>query len=116
MTAVSDKRIDRLRRAVDLLRTLEHEFPGQLMSVLFYVAAHDGCTTLEARDAIGLGDSSVSRCTDWLCDRHRLGKPGLGLIVKKVDPVDRRYRRLTLTTKGRFFMNQIKEIIYDDQD
>jgi len=114
MTAVSDRRIDRLRRAVDLLRTLEREFPGQLMSVLFYVAAHDGCTTLEARDAVGLADSSISRCTDWLSDYHRLGKPGMGLIVKTIDPVDRRIRRLTLTTKGRFFMNQIKEIVYDD--
>ena len=55
--------------------------------------------------------SSISRCTDWLSDYHRLGKPGMGLIVKKTDNLDLRTRQLFLTPKGRSVVDQISDIL-----
>lgn len=60
---------------------------------------------------LGMAQSSISRCTDWLSDYHRLGKPGMGLIVKKIDPSDRRVRRLYLTPKGELVKHQIEELM-----
>lgn len=62
---------------------------------------------------LGLAQSSISRCTDWLSDYHRLGKPGMGLIVKKTDPMDRRVRRLYLTPKGQLVKQQIEDLLSD---
>ena len=64
--------------------------------------------------------ASVSRNTDWLSKQHRLilpsGKrsPGLGLIKKEVDPIDRRRSVLALTKKGEELLNQIKDILFQE--
>lgn len=110
---VKERLFDRLRKTVDVLRTLESEFPGQVMSVFFYVCASDGCATTPMPKELGLAQSSISRCTDWLSDYHRLGKQGMGLIVKKTDPMDRRVRRLYLTQKGRLVKQQIEDLLND---
>ena len=62
---------------------------------------------------LGMAQSSISRCTDWLSDYHRLGKPGMGLIVKKRDAMDQRTRRLYLTPKGELVKEQIKDLLND---
>lgn len=111
---VTDRRMERLRKVVDLMRTFEGEIPGQVISVFFYVCGHNGCTTLSMPEELGIAQSSVSRCTDWLSNYHRLGKPGMGLILKKRDEADRRVRRLWLTPKGELVRSQIKELLSDD--
>lgn len=108
---VKDRQFERVRRAIDLMRTFDSEIPGQVISVFLYVCARDGCATTPMAKDLGLAQSSISRCTDWLSDYHRLGKPGMGLIVKKIDPADRRVRRLWLTTKGELIKSQIKELL-----
>lgn len=110
---VLDRRYERLRRAIDLLRTFDNEIPGQVISVFFYVCARNGCKTTPMPKDLGLAQSSISRCTDWLSDYHRLGKPGMGLILKKRDPADRRVKRLWLTTKGELVKAQIEDLLSD---
>lgn len=110
---VTDWRFLRLQKAVDLLRTFEKEIPGQVLSVFFYVCGHDGCTTKGMDKELGIAQSSISRCTDWLSDYHRLGKPGMGLIIKKRDTTDQRIKRLWLTPKGHLVKQQIEELISD---
>ena len=53
-----------------------------------------------------------SRNTDWLSENHRLGKRGLGLIVKERDPGNGRRLVLTLTPKGELLIDELKEILY----
>lgn len=110
---VLSRRFERLRRAIDLLRTFDHEIPGQVISVFFYVCARNGCKTTPMPKDLGLAQSSISRCSDWLSDYHRLGKPGMGLIIKKTDPQDRRVRRLWLTPKGELVKQQIEDLLND---
>lgn len=114
MTVTTDLKLSRLQKATDLLRIFDNELPAQLISVLFYVGAHNGCRTTEMPKALGLAQSSISRCTDWLSDYHRLGKPGMGLIKKVVDPEDKRARRVYLTYKGECLMESIKDIVWDN--
>lgn len=108
---VKDRQFDRLRRSIDLLRTFDNEIPGQVISVFFYVCSRNGCRMVGIGEALGIAQSSVSRCTDWLSDYHRLGKPGMGLIIKKRDAMDQRVRRLWLTPKGELVRTQIKDLL-----
>lgn len=110
---IRDRQFERLRKVVDLLRTFESEIPGQVISVFMYVCARNGCTATPMGKDLGLAQSSISRCTDWLSDYHRLGKPGMGLVVKKVDPGDRRVKRIYLTPKGELLKTKIEELLGD---
>ena len=114
MAVTTDLQLSRLQKVTDLLRIFDNELPAQLISILFYIASHNGCRTTEMPKALNLAQSSISRCTDWLSDYHRLGKPGMGLIRKVVDPTDRRVKRVHLTYKGECLMESIKEIVWDN--
>ena len=67
-----------------------------------------------------LSSASGSRNTDLLSKSHRLklpsgeARPGLGLIIKKQDPKNRRKQLLYLTDKGKETINKFKSIIYDN--
>jgi DNA-binding MarR family transcriptional regulator len=110
---ITDRRFQRLQKVMDLLRTFDKEIPAQVVSVFFYVCSHNGCKTTPMPKELGLAQSSVSRCTDWLSDYHRLGKPGMGLIKKHKDAMDQRSRRLWLTPKGELLKSQIEELLSD---
>lgn len=90
---------------VELLRsTGEREFPAQLMSVFFWIAAHDGCKQEDLAHACHMSASSVSRCVTWLGPRHRLEhRSGLKMVRRERDPDNYKAWRLYLTPKGQIF-------------
>lgn len=92
---------------VELLRsTGEREFPAQLASVFFWIAAHEGCKQEDLSKACNISPSSASRSVTWLGPRHRLEhRSGLHLVVRKQDPDNHRAWRLHLTPKGKVFTN-----------
>ena len=108
---ITDYQIDRLRKVMDLMRVFDEQIPAQVFCTFFYIASHQGCISSDLCRDLGLKASSASRCTDWLSDYHRLGKPGMGLIVKTKDPFDSRIKRLDLTSKGKLIVQQIKELL-----
>ena len=110
--AVTDDHMLKLMKAFELLRLMDREIPGQLVSAFFYVCSHDPCHKLAMEEDLGLRTASASRLTDWLSDFHRLGKPGLGLIEKYTDPSNRRRQYLRLTEKGKSLRKQIEELVY----
>jgi DNA-binding MarR family transcriptional regulator len=85
---------------------------GQVLATLFYVATHDDCHKQALEEDLDFTAASGSRNTDWLSNKHRLGKPGLGLITKSVDPSNRRRTTLKLTPKGELLMDQLRGILY----
>ena len=109
---LTDSNMLKLMKTTELLRILDREVPGQLLSVFFYVASHNPCHKLAMEEDLGIKTSSASRLTDWLSDYHRLGKPGLGLIKKYTDASNRRRQYLILTEKGEALINQIKDIVF----
>jgi len=92
---------------VELLRsTGEREFPAQLMSVFFWIAAHNGCKQEDLVKNCNMSASSVSRCVTWLGPRHRLEhRSGLKLVRRERDPDNYKAWRLYLTPKGEVFTN-----------
>ena len=96
---------------VELLRsTGEREFPAQLMSVFFWIAAHNGCKQSDLMKACNLAASSVSRCVTWLGPRHRLEhRSGLKLVRRERDPNDYKAWRLYLTPKGEIFTQLLEQ-------
>lgn len=96
---------------VELLRsTGEREFPAQLMSIFFWIAAHDGCRQEDLAPACNMSTSSVSRCVTWLGPKHRIEtRSGLKLVKRERDPDNHRAWRLFLTPKGRVFTNLLEE-------
>ena len=98
------------------LQKFDREVPAQVVSTYLYVATHDGCHSQAMMEDLELTAASASRNTDWLTKRHRLGKSGLDLIVKEVDPTNRRRQILRLTPKGKQLIHSICETLYGDQD
>ncbi len=108
----TNAQIERLLKAIKLLRVLDREIPAQVIATFLYVASHDNCHKQAMEEELGLSTASGSRNTDWLSKIHRLNKPGMDLIIKEVDPTNRRRLVLRLTPKGKDLVNELEEILY----
>lgn len=93
---------------------MDREFPAQVMATFLYVAMHEDCHKTALEEDLGLTTASGSRNTDWLTTQHRLSKPGLDLIIKEVDPTNRRRTTLRLSPKGKALIKRIKDALYGD--
>lgn len=109
---ITDEQMWRLCRVHELFRQIDTEVPGQLVSVFCFIASHNPCNLQAIEKGLGLSPNSTSRNTDWLSTHHRLGKPGMKLIVKKVDPFNARRRIVELTNEGYEMVDKIKRILY----
>ena len=105
---------DSVVRLVDILqefRKLDYEMPAQVILCFVFVASHNPCHSEVLCHELGLTRAAVSRNTDWLSDKHRLGKPGLNLITKEVDVSNRRRMILSLTDKGKIIAKDLRKIL-----
>ena len=103
---------DSVVRLVDILqefRKLDYEMPAQVILCFVFVASHNPCHSEVLCHELGLTRAAVSRNTDWLSEKHRLKKPGLGLIKKEVDESNRRRMILSLTPKGKLMLKSIRD-------
>ena len=103
---------DSVVRLVDILqefRKLDYEMPAQVILCFVFVASHNPCHSEVLCHELGPTRAAVSRNTDWLSEKHRLKKPGLGLIKKEVDVSNRRRMILSLTTKGKLMLKSIRD-------
>ena len=105
---------DSVVRLVDILqefRKLDYEMPAQVILCFVFVASHNPCHSEVLCHELGLTRAAVSRNTDWLSDKHRLGKPGLNLITKEADVSNRRRMILSLTDKGKIIAKDLRKIL-----
>jgi DNA-binding MarR family transcriptional regulator len=112
----TDELMWRVCKVAELFRVKDTEVPGQLVSVFCYIASHNPCNLQAISEALGMSHNSTSRNTDWLSSHHRLGKSGMGLIVKYTDPLNLRRKVVKLTPKGEQMIINIKEILYGHQE
>ena len=110
MTHITSEEAFRAYLVMELLRsTGEKEFPMQLASTFFWIAAHDGCKQEEVARAISVAQSTVSRNVSWLGTEHRLKhRQGLRLVKRVQDPDNHRAWRLFLTPKGKQFVQLLE--------
>ena len=121
---LTDDKIDRLLKVINLLRLYDREVPAQVLATLFYIGSHNDCHKTALEEDLNFTTASSSRNTDKLSKDHRLNgkldkngnpivKSGYDLIVKEVEQVSPYRQRLKLTKKGEDLMTQIKQILYD---
>ena len=110
---LTDEKIERLLKVINLLRLYDREVPAQVLATLFYIGSHNDCHKTALEIDLNFTTASSSRNTDKLSKDHRLGKAGYDLIVKEVEEVSPHRQRLRLTKKGEDLMKQIKSILYD---
>lgn len=104
--------------ATELMRSSgEHKFPAQLMSVFYWVAAHNGCRQESISKWCDLSPSSVSRCVTWLGPKHRLEhRSGLKLVRRERDPNNYKSWLLYLTPKGEQFTELLDQYSSSTED
>jgi len=110
---VTDDKIERLLKVVNIIRLYDREVPAQVLATLFYIGSHNDCHKTALEEDLNFTTASSSRNTDRLSKDHRLGKAGFDLIVKEVEEQKPRRQRLKLTRKGEDLMKQIKQILYE---
>lgn len=98
-----------LMTALELVRKeLDPEMQVQTLSVLLTVASAPGITMKELSQRLHLAQSSCSRNVAALSKWHRLGRPGLDLLVATEDPAERRRKIVRLTTRGERFIETLQ--------
>ena len=112
-TPITNQSAQKAYMVIELLRSSgEREFPMQLASCFFYVAAHDGCEQSDLIDAVNISHSSVSRNVSWLGGKHRLdNRKGLELVRRERNPKNYKSWLLFLTPKGRQWATQIENLL-----
>lgn len=90
----------RLIECVKEVRRVSPEMPVQTLHTLLAVAMEPGISMSDLMARTKLGQSSCSRNVALLSENHRLGKPGLNLVVAFEDPKERRRKLVDLTSKG----------------
>ena len=100
-------------KAIELFRELDREVPAQLIVTYLYVAAHNPCYKTQLERDLGFLTASCSRNIAFLSHRHRLNKPGLGLVRKDADPTNLRRLIISLTPKGEQLLQRIEDLLND---
>lgn len=102
-----EPRLRDLMLALGQLRDLDPDMPmAQAMSLL-EIATHEGLSLKELADRVGIGMASASRYVAAFGKPNPKGTKGHGLVVAVEDPMERRKKIITLTVKGRGFINKL---------
>jgi len=93
------------------LRRLREVYPDMTIlqaMAFFYVAGNEGVPQKQVREHLEAGaDSTASRILGMLADVGFRGTAGVGLILFKNNPHDRRERLMYLSPKGKRLMASI---------
>ena len=100
-----------LFKVLKLLKKTDKMFPINAALTLLYVAENEPCLKQDMELALDFSCASGSRNTDYLSASNRLRKPGMGFIYKEDAIEDRRMSVLTLTSKGKEFVNLLMETL-----
>lgn len=103
--------LDRLAAALAAFSVLEPTaLPLHHVQVFLVAAQSEPCLYDEIERQLGLSNASVSRTVNALSDVHRTGREGLRLLKVEKDPEERRRFLVSLSTRGRALLRQIKSL------
>ena len=100
----------RFLECIKAVRAIGNLSPSALQ-ILVTVALEPGISMPELEKKANVSQASCSRNVALLSEIHRLGKPGLGLIVATEDPIFRRRKVVRLTEKGQRVLASIVDIV-----
>jgi DNA-binding MarR family transcriptional regulator len=96
-----------LRPLEDLANQTLVAMPVSLVQTFLLVAARPDRTVTELADAAGVRNGTMSRRLADLSKTNRCGQPGMGLVERNINGLDRRYVRNRLSVKGNAVIRQI---------
>jgi DNA-binding MarR family transcriptional regulator len=103
--------LDRLEAALASFSVLEPTaLPVHHVQVYLMVARAEPCRYEQIEQELGLSNASVSRTVNALSDTHRTGREGLRLLAVTKDPEERRRYLVSLSSRGRALLRQIKSL------
>ncbi len=109
---VTNENMIAMLKVCEIFRDMDYEVTSQVMCCFFFVASHNDCHKQAMEDYLEISTASGSRNADWLSKKHRLGRDGMNLIRKEVDPSNKRRLTLVLTPEGEELVNRIETILY----
>lgn len=100
--------------ALDLFRELRPEMAIQLPMVFLLIAQHNGIGAARLCQLTGLSQSAISRNITALTKEGKPEEPGLGLVVKTIDPSNPRAHAIHLTRDGRALAARLAGVLGRD--
>ncbi len=105
-----------LTRAVEEFIALDKGMTLFQMHAFLIAATNEGQTQKWIEEKLNTSNATASRTLAKWFDYERPGKPGFGLLRTEVDPSDRRYRIVSLTPRGRQFLDKVRTKLGDKTD
>ncbi len=102
--------IHKASKLLETFRLLDANISAQSVVVFIYVAEEEGISMHMLAKKAGLLQSTCSRTVASLTKIHRINKPGLDLVVTEEDPMDRRFKIVKLSPKGKRLWTKVQEI------
>jgi DNA-binding MarR family transcriptional regulator len=93
-----------------LSEEVDSELQLQTLRVFLFVAHRGSCTQKDLEIGLRITNGSASRNVSYWTDLRFDKRPGKGFIIRIEDPVDRRFKVLTLTKSGRDFLERLKQV------
>ena len=100
-----------LVHVLEAFRRLDPDLPIQYALSFMTIARNEGLSIGELAERLGIAQSSASRNVAALSRWHSFGKAGLDLVQAQEDPRERRRKIVTLTEKGRAFLEELRAIV-----
>jgi DNA-binding MarR family transcriptional regulator len=90
------------------VRELDPEMPAQTLLALLEISSHENFSQQDLREALNVASSTSARIAARLSEWERFPKqPGLSLVNNEINPMDRRLRLISLSAKGKAFVNSL---------
>ena len=96
-----------LTEALAQLKNLDGDMPVSQALSLILIAGNEGLSLKELAQKTEIGMASASRYVSNFGKVTKPGSKGLGLVAAVEDPLERRKKIITLTPKGRTFVNKL---------
>lgn len=103
--------LTRLKRAIDIVRTLDANLPTQAIAALLAIAQKEGRSVKDISDAIGIAPSSGSRNISMLSDWDWKKRTGLALVEYRIDRMTMTTKNVHLTQKGKLVIEQLVHVL-----
>lgn len=104
---MSQKQVDGVVQALETLRDIDADMPVTMGLSLLLIARNEGLSLKELANKAGVGMASASRYVAAFGKPGKPGGKGLGLVTAVEDPEERRKKIITLTPKGKTFINKL---------
>ncbi len=100
-------KMEELLAVIDHFRTIDPEYPAQIMSLILHVAKAPGLTMSALAERVGTSLSSVSRIVERLGARWGMTRAGDDLVSVEENPANRREKLVSLSAKGERFVQTL---------